>query len=76
MWKEGPTRLFSSLPFLGARPYSAGGMRGYVGCFVCDRCGLRVLKVSGCFGCEGWLCVTCAGKATETSRPVSVQIEA
>ena len=80
MWKNGPCRLFSKEPFLGAVPFSGGGLKGYAGAYVCSRCHRQTHKVLGNFADDDWLCDRCAesGKGTESgtpSRPVTLQIE-
>jgi hypothetical protein len=72
LWRDGPKRMFSTERFLGARPYSTAGLRGFVGPWVCDKCGRSVLKVLSCFTCSDWLCERCAG---DSSRPLAVAIE-
>jgi hypothetical protein len=82
MWQRGPNRLFAKEPFLGGRPYSAGGLKGYVGAFVCDKCRRQVQKVLGSgFDSADWLCTDCAaryckGTGTGTAaRSVTLGIE-
>jgi hypothetical protein len=81
MWQNGPRRLFATEPFLGGRPYSAGGLRGYVGAFICGKCRRQVQKVMGSFNAADWLCVDCAARSSKgtgtctASRPVTLGIE-